>query len=551
MSYVAISSVTKALIELLSRKLNQPHLMGNSNFRVTSLPPDDERVSEDTGVNLFLYRLTENQFLKNMPWQGDRAHPGGSSRPPLALTLNYFLTGYAKKVAGAAQDDVTAHQLLGKAMSILHEFPVLNDVHDSDFDADLDTQFAPELRKSFDKVKISWLPISIDEFSKIWTGFSKAYRLSVAYEVSLVQIAAEVPALLPAPAPARRSVRASTMGPPSIASILPPSGAAGTAVSLIGTNFTLPGQPTKVTIGGVSIEQSEFDHLDSGKISVTIPADVSGGPNLSIVVSCGGFDSEPVTFQMRPWISSLQPIRGITGIPISIPFQVPSGATALVKIGGLAAVTTVDPDNRVIRAVVPLAIATNGPAPVVLTLDDGTPQNSNALLYEVLPLASSFSVTNSGAPAVSTVTVTGERLRGSNVYLKYNKLQVRVGDVTDPVMFPLADTAISFNFDRVLLAGGAASLIVDGRPTNSLPRALSGIDPPQARPGDLVTFSGVGLSGRSVSVKFGATALPAMAQPFATRFSVPVPSGLPAGPTTVHVAVDGTDVGDIKLVILG
>src|SRR4029077_6813 len=113
MSYLAIGAVTKAIVELLSKKLNTPPLLDAGTFRVTTLPPDDDRVSEDTGVNLFLYRLSENAFLKNMPWQGDRSHPNGSTHPPLALTLNYFLTGYAKKVAGAAQDDVTAHQLLG------------------------------------------------------------------------------------------------------------------------------------------------------------------------------------------------------------------------------------------------------------------------------------------------------------------------------------------------------------------------------------------------------------------------------------------------------
>src|SRR6266566_9353322 len=104
MSYLAIGAVTKAFIELLTKKLNKPPLLAGT-FRVTSLPPDDDRVTEDTGVNLFLYRLTENQFLKNTPWFGDKANPNGSPRPPLALTLNYILTGYAKKVAGAAQDD--------------------------------------------------------------------------------------------------------------------------------------------------------------------------------------------------------------------------------------------------------------------------------------------------------------------------------------------------------------------------------------------------------------------------------------------------------------
>ena len=99
-------------------------------------------VDDDDGVNLFLYRVVEDTFSKNVNPPRDKPQP---RRPPLSLNLYYLLTGYAKKSNGAGQDDVTAHQLFGNAMAILHEYPVLNDIHDGDFDADVSTQFAPEL----------------------------------------------------------------------------------------------------------------------------------------------------------------------------------------------------------------------------------------------------------------------------------------------------------------------------------------------------------------------------------------------------------------------
>ena len=550
MSYLAIGAVTKALIELLSRKLNKPSLLGPGTFRVTSLPPDDDRVTEETGVNLFLYRLTENQFLRNTPWAGDRANPGGSPRPPLTLSLHYILTGYAKKVVGSAQEDVTAHQLLGNAMAVLHDNPVLNDVHDGDFDAALDTQFAAELRQSFEKIKVSFLPISIDEFSKIWTGFSKAYRLSVAYEVSLVQIAPLAPTTARAPSASRPSVSASTTGPPSIGSIEPATGPAGAQVTLVGANVTQQGRPTTINVGGVSVEEGDFERVSPTEIRFVVPSDVSGGPNVPVTVTCGGFESAAVVYRLRPWISGLQPLRGITGVPVAIPFRAPAGAAVSVAIGGLPAATTVDSANQLVRAVVPLALATHGPAPVVLTLDDGTPQRSNALLYEVLPVATSLTLTDAGAPPRTTVTVTGERLRGGDVSLRYGALSARLGDLTDPVKFPNADTTVSFQFDRVLLPGGTASVLVDGRSTNPLPRALTRVDPARGAAGDALTLTGVGLSGRAVVVAFGPTSLPAFAQPFATRFTVQVPPGLAAGPTTVKVAVDGSDAGGLPFQVL-
>jgi hypothetical protein len=550
MSYLAIGAVTKALVELLSRKLNKPPLLDAVTFRVTTLPPDDDRVSEDTGVNLFLYRLTESEFLKNAPWPGDQSSPNGSTRPPLALNLNYLLTGYAKKVAGSAQDDIAAHQLLGNAMSILHDYPVLNDIHDGDFDADVDAQFAAELQQSFEKVKVSLLPMSMDEFSKIWTGFSKAYRLSVAYEVSLVQIAPLAPVALQSPHPQRVCVRVNPLGQPSVASIDPPSGPVGAKVKLTGDKFTLPGQTTSVTVGGVTLGPGELDRLTTSEIVLTVPPGLAQGPQTSVTVSCGGFSSAPVTYEVEPWLTGLEPLRGITGIPISIPFEVPAGTTVAVEIDGLAAVTAVDAPNKLVRAIVPLEIASNGPKPVVLTLDDGTPKRSNTLLYEVMPAISSFTQTDGGAPARTTIAVTGERLRGIDVHLRYDKLVARVGDTRDPVRFPAGDTNVSFQFDRVLVPGGTVSLLVDARPSNALPRVLGSLNPPQGVSGDQLALTGSSLSGRDVVVTFGAVALPAVAQPFAHRFTVTVPAALAPGPTTVGVAVDGSSTNALPFLVL-
>ena len=123
MSYLAIGAVTKALTELLSRKLNRPPIMGTTTFRVTALPPDDDRIADDAGLNLFLYKVAESPTAKNMDWRAHGAAPFGNGKPPLMLTLNYMMTAYAKKTGGTAQDDIATQQLLGNAMAILHEFP--------------------------------------------------------------------------------------------------------------------------------------------------------------------------------------------------------------------------------------------------------------------------------------------------------------------------------------------------------------------------------------------------------------------------------------------
>ncbi|HET7873448.1 MAG TPA: Pvc16 family protein [Terriglobales bacterium] len=544
MSYLAIGAVTSAVAELLNKKLNKPPLLGSSaTFRVTTLPPDDDRVSADNNLNLFLYKISESPFARNMNWRGDRSNPKPGDRPPLAMSLHYLVTAYSKKT-DSARDDITSHQLLGNAMAVLHEFPVLNDVHDGDFDADVDAQFAPELRNSFEKIKITPLPISMEEFSKIWTGLSKAYRLSVAYEVSLVEIG---PLTAAASGPSRvqlTSVQMQTIGPPQIASVQPAQGPVQTQVTITGQGFQRAGAATVVNVGGVELTEADFISLTPQQIVLNIPPDIEGGPQISITVSVQGQQSNAERYRVSPWIGRITPLRGITGIPASLDFVVPAGATVSLEIDGQAVAAIVDAAQQTVSGVVPLSIATNGSKSVVLVLNDGTVKRSNALSFEVLPLITSVAVVTNAAPAKTTITITGERLAATEAAAQVGDLLLSKGKNTTA-------TQLVVQTDRVLTSTTPVTAIVDGTFSNTLPSQLDKAVPAAAFAGDAITLLGRGLSGRSVAVSFGATTVNLGSQPLARRFGVRVPSGLAAGATTIKVTVDGTDTNTVPFTVSG
>jgi uncharacterized protein DUF4255/IPT/TIG domain-containing protein len=541
MSYLAIGAVTSAMAELLNKKLNKPPLLGSgTTFRVTILPPDDDRVSADNGLNLFLYKISESPFARNMNWRGDRSNPPGD-RPPLAVTLHYLVTAYSKKT-DSARDDITAHQLLGNAMAVLHEYPVLNDIHDGDFDADVDAQFAPELRDSFEKVKISPLPISMEEFSKIWTGRSKAYRLSVAYEVSLVEIGPLATPAQPAPRVQITALQMQTLGPPQIASIQPAQGPVLTQVTITGQGFQRPGSETIVSVGGVEMTEADLVSLSPQQIVLSIPQDVENGPQISVVVSVQGQTSGAATYSVTPWIGRITPLRGITGIPVSVDFAVPGGATVSLEIDGQAVAAVVDAQQQTVSGVVPLSIATNGTKSVVLVLNDGSVKRSNALSYEVLPLITDVAVATTASPASTTITITGERLNGADAGAKIGDLLLSKGKNTTP-------TQLVVQADRILGATTPVTAIVDGRASNELPSRLDQVVPAAAFAGDTVALLGGGLSGRSVVVTFGATTVNLGAQPLASRFNVRLPAGLVPGATSIKVTVDGRDTNTLPFTV--
>jgi hypothetical protein len=86
---------------------------------------------------------------------------------------------------------------MGKAMSILHDHPLL------DMEA-INNVLPPDdkLNHAYDqpeRARISIQPLSLDEMYKLWGGFQTEYRLSTAYEVSVVLIESGRPARTPLP----------------------------------------------------------------------------------------------------------------------------------------------------------------------------------------------------------------------------------------------------------------------------------------------------------------------------------------------------------------
>ncbi|HKY35561.1 MAG TPA: Pvc16 family protein [Polyangiaceae bacterium] len=541
MSYLAIGSTTKALVELLKRKLNKPALLGSGiTLEVTTLPPDDDRLGDATGVNLYLYRIAESPFLRNTEYRGERGKTNGSRRLPLAVTLNYLVTAYAKKAANSLIDDILAHQVLGNAMSILHEYAVLNDVHDSDFDADLDAHFPAELRDSLEKVKVALVPTSMDEFSKIWTGLSKAYRLSVAYEVSLIQLPPLAPSKVAAPPPQRVSLTATPFELPSIIELAPSRGAAGTEVTLRGSGFSSLGALPIVTFGDIELAATDLLRADPHEIVFVVPDRVALGPMVSVSVTLQGRTSPSRAFEIAPFIRNLVPLRGPAGIPLRFAFEVPPLASVSVTIDGVAAATTVDATTKTVSAIVPTSIATNGAKPVVLTVAGAPPQDSNVLFYELEPRVTSLTVTPGVAPTRTTVTLQGERLAGQHVEVRYAGVLANKGENANPAQVEVV-------FERALPIGQHVSVRVDGRESDPFPPHIERLAPVAAAVGDRLTIRGDGLSGQNVSVTFDATTIALGPRPFSHELTVDIPLGLAPGSVSVRTTVDGVDTNSLPL----
>lgn len=192
--FTAIAAVSRSLRTLLQDRMQ-------SGAAVTIAPPD-QTVSGFDGarVNLYLIQVLENAALKND--QGAlRGHPGSYGRPPLSLNLRYMLTSHSD-AENQPDSDLTAQEILGDAMQVLHEFgnridtltqitlapPALNE-----------PILDPVLTEEFERIKVTLHPVTIEDVTKIWSALSaENFRRSVVYEVTVVQIfPSEAPRVAP------------------------------------------------------------------------------------------------------------------------------------------------------------------------------------------------------------------------------------------------------------------------------------------------------------------------------------------------------------------
>jgi hypothetical protein len=189
----AIGGVSATLQTLIRDRMDFPD--GIPDAPVTIGPPpfsakDAEQRKEEERLNLFLYRVTENGHLQNQEIPGRGSN--GYGHPPLSLNLHYLLTAYGNtEVNGGAAtlfDDTNAHFLLGSAMRVLHDYPIVTDQLTAVRPPSGGLVLHASLRDAYEKVRLSLEPLTLEDVTKVWTALALRYRLSAAYVVNVVQV---------------------------------------------------------------------------------------------------------------------------------------------------------------------------------------------------------------------------------------------------------------------------------------------------------------------------------------------------------------------------
>jgi len=346
---LAIAATTATLRSLLIHGLSIPD--------VTVRPLDSARKGlAGNQVNLFLYQTMLDAALRNQDMPR-HVKPGETGQPPLPLTLYYLITAF-----GEGDDETKAHQLLGRAMSVLHDHPLLG--ADEIEQATAVDVAGSDLQEQVERVRITPQPISLEETSKLWAAFQTNYRLSAAYQVSVILIESTRPTRTPLPVLTRGegdrgpAVQADLIPPfPTIDRIDLPNGQISAQmknlITLAGHHFALDiGDPAQVAVtvrfANTRLPQPISAQIlapqrTNTQISVTIPHQPgtyypAGLYRVSADVMPNGQPLQTRTTNELPLMLAPTIVQ-INGQPLPIPPALPISAGRPAVVNGLGDVT--------------------------------------------------------------------------------------------------------------------------------------------------------------------------------------------------------------------
>ncbi len=258
---------------------------------VTAVAPDSIKLDDPAlgpRLNLFLYRVSPNQGWANAALPSYAADGTRQTNPPLALDLHYLVTAYAKS-------DFQAEILLGYAMSLLHERPVLDraairtalspsPLGPSILPPAFQALAAADLADQAEAVTITLEPLDTEEMSRLWSAIQAHYRPTAAYLASVVLIQSTRPARDALPVLRRGSADQGAFVQPDLTPPLPtvlavvppdlqPTALLGDTVRLSGVH--LDGTLLRVRFGhpllADPIEVAVPDNDDPTGLDVTLP----------------------------------------------------------------------------------------------------------------------------------------------------------------------------------------------------------------------------------------------------------------------------------------
>ena len=352
LAIAAVSAVLRSFLQNSVVRHDLAALLGG-NVTVSAERPARSNVgaASPDRLNLFLFQATENQGWRNHDLPVRAANGDRVRNPPLALDLHYLLTAYGS-------GDFHAEVLLGHAMFVLHEMPVLTREAIRTAIPVPPPLTLPNgltganLADQIEQVRITPETMSVEEISKIWSALHSQYRPTAVYKASVVLIESERPVRPTLPV-RRRNIAVLPFQQPTIDLVQSQSADAAPIVAdqpiLAGYNLVIDGRrlrgaTSRVLFDGAVEVTPADDRIAATRIVVPLPAGLQPGLHSVQVVhrmdfGSGspaephrGVESNVAAFVLAPEITTPAPITAPRNATLTLGLSAPVGRTQRVAL---------------------------------------------------------------------------------------------------------------------------------------------------------------------------------------------------------------------------
>jgi hypothetical protein len=163
-----VADVSTIIVDRLTRAL---HDLGSGGDAPAAVLSDLESAPAGVALTVFLYEIAEDPTSRNRPpVRSLPPNPPTTRKPPMALLLRYLITPW-----GGTQ--VTQHQMIGRALQVFYDDAIW-----------AGEELTGSLAGTTDALQFTLTPLTLDQKSWIWYAIQKPYRLSLNYEVRVVNL---------------------------------------------------------------------------------------------------------------------------------------------------------------------------------------------------------------------------------------------------------------------------------------------------------------------------------------------------------------------------
>jgi uncharacterized protein DUF4255 len=164
-----VADVSTIIVDRLTRALRD---LGTEDGAPMAVLSDLDKPPEGVvALTVFLYEIAEDPTSRNRPpVRSLPPNPPTTRKPPMALLLRYLITPW-----GGSQ--VTQHQMIGRALQVFYDDAIW-----------AGEELTGSLAGTTDALQFTLTPLTLDQKSWIWYAIQKPYRLSLNYEVRVVNL---------------------------------------------------------------------------------------------------------------------------------------------------------------------------------------------------------------------------------------------------------------------------------------------------------------------------------------------------------------------------